>query len=327
MIFIGQYADQLAPILALFQEIGPLDITLLIGFWLFWHASQTLQFRAAYQLVGIPAKAAPLFDVAIANYFVNLFLPSGNISTFALFAWHANRHGWQSSKTPFALILFALTQYASLSILILFGILILPQDTPLFTVGLSVGVMLILGTLFGCGVFWSFIYKESWFIGLWFLLERLPFRIAERLSNHPLSKHSLDVVSGVRRSVQEAPRREWVNLTVTSLLTRIAQCLILWGCGVAFDLTLPATGIVAASGVGVLFTIVSPIPMGVGIAESGIAITLSQFGVTLSQGTAIAILSRGFTLWLSVLIGGILLLRMGIWDFTATWWNGAQDPA
>ncbi|MEM7799353.1 MAG: lysylphosphatidylglycerol synthase transmembrane domain-containing protein [Chloroflexota bacterium] len=324
ILFLNRYAEQITPILDLFRQINTVDLLFIIPFWLLWLATQIAQFTLAYRLIGIPARLRQLAEITIGNHFVNLFLPSGNLSTFALFAWHATRRGWPAGRTPFALVLFALAQYASLSLLIVISFLILPPDTPLFAVGLSAGAALIGGTIVSWIIFLTYIFKREWFNLIWRLAEMLPFRIAERFSNHPLSQQGFEAISAAQEAIRKADRTLWLQFIGSTILNRIAYFLLIWGCGQAFDLTLPFEGIVSASGVGVLFTAVSPIPMGVGFAESGIAIALSQFNISLSGATAIAVLSRGFTLWLTVLVGGLLLLRMGIGAFTATWSDGAQ---
>ena len=61
-----------------------------------------------------------------------------------------------------------------------------------------------------------------------------------------------------------------------------------------------------------LFTIVSPTPMGIGVVEGAMAITLSTLRVPLEAAVIITLAYRGFTLWLPLLYGIVALQISGL---------------
>lgn len=81
-------------------------------------------------------------------------------------------------------------------------------------------------------------------------------------------------------------------------------------CGLAFGIT-EVNVLVAGYVVTNIFTVVSPSPNGVGVAEVAASVTLTAYGTSVSTATAVALVFRGFVFWIPFAIGALLLRRTG----------------
>jgi hypothetical protein len=110
-----------------------------------------------------------------------------------------------------------------------------------------------------------------------------------------------DINHGLRR-IQRAPG----GLLIPGALALSSKALlvsILFLVFLAFQQPFSIGTVIAGTGVGYLFTIISPTPSGIGIVEGAMALTLRSLRVPLAAATVIALAFRGFTFWLTLFYG------------------------
>ena len=80
----------------------------------------------------------------------------------------------------------------------------------------------------------------------------------------------------------------------------------------AFEQPFSVGTLTAGFSIGVLFQIVSPTPMGIGIVEAAMTFALTSLTVPIEAASVITIVFRGFTLWLPLLYGFFALQMAGM---------------
>jgi uncharacterized membrane protein YbhN (UPF0104 family) len=103
----------------------------------------------------------------------------------------------------------------------------------------------------------------------------------------------------------------WESL-LASLSAKALLVVLLGLVGLAFGQRLPLGTLVAGAGFAGALTVVSPTPLGVGIAEAGLAVVLARHGVPLEAAAAISLTYRGLTIWVPMLVGFAALQVSGL---------------
>ncbi|MBI3177068.1 MAG: flippase-like domain-containing protein, partial [Chloroflexi bacterium] len=80
----------------------------------------------------------------------------------------------------------------------------------------------------------------------------------------------------------------------------------------AFGQPFSVGAITAVFSLGYLFTIVSPTPLGIGVAEGAMVLTLTSLRVPIEAAVVITLAYRGFTVWLPLAYGFAMLQITGI---------------
>jgi uncharacterized protein (TIRG00374 family) len=305
--------EELAKILAaghpLWMGLGVLGL-------LAWQVAQTAQFRAAHRAAAVEQSMLSLLPVAAANNFVLMAVPSGSLSTFALFVANARRRGASQERVTVAVAIFAVFNYLALGITIGLGLLALnlrgalyPLEwvpaLPIFAVAIGQYVLLLLALHQPAGVAR---------IATW-LAERLD-RLSQRLLHRDLLpvervQHiAANAASGLASMRASGPRAHLLLLTY-GLLSQallgavLAALLRAFGQHASLSITLAGLGMAG------LFTVVSPTPVGLGIVEAAVAAVFVSLGLEAGAALIVSLAFRGITLWLPVLYGFIFLETLG----------------
>jgi uncharacterized protein (TIRG00374 family) len=115
--------------------------------------------------------------------------------------------------------------------------------------------------------------------------------------------------------IGEAPRKLMRDpqligwLALLNLLVFVADALTMQACLLALGVHAPLTAGYAAFMMASIAVILGPIPMGLGSFEAVSIAMLRLFGVPFEAAISATLLFRGFTLWLPLVPGGILLRK------------------
>jgi uncharacterized protein (TIRG00374 family) len=279
-----------------------------------WLLNQGAQWRAAHRGVGVKASLRALLPAALANNFVLLAAPTGSVSTFALFLAQARQRGLPAARVTLAVMLFAIFEDLGLSLLLAAGLAVLWQHGALHAVEIAAAVGVFALTLGMAGALVLGLRARP-------LLERLVTAAAQfgnRLSRR-LARRTLLAPERVPAFLDEATealagfRLAHAGEALLVSLSAKALLVVLLGlAGLAFGQRLPLGTLVAGASLAGALTVVSPTPLGVGIAEAGLAVVLTTLGVPLEAAAAISLTYRGLTIWVPMLAGVATLQVSGL---------------
>ena len=281
-----------------------------------WQVTQAAQFRAAHRAAAVEQSLVSMLPVVAANNFVLIAVPTGSLSTFALFLANARRQGASPERTAVAIAFFAVFQYLALAIAIGLALLALAAHgalyplewvpaLPIFAVALGQYALLLFAMR-------SPVRLER---AVTWLADRVN-RVSRRLVHRDLASVERVHLMGANaadglNSMRQKGTRAQLSLLLYGLVSQALLGLVLAVLLIAFGQHASLTVVLAGLGMAVLFSVVSPTPVGVGVVEGAVAVVLASLGVEPGAAVIVSLAFRGVTLWLPVLYGFIALQLLG----------------
>jgi len=316
LVFLVTQFSRLEDFLHILAAGHPGWICLAVVGLLAWQLIQTAQFRAAHRAAAVQQSLLSMLPVAAANNFVLVAVPTGSLSTFALFLANARRRGASPERTTVAVAIFAVFNYLALSIAIGLSLLALavrhalyPLEwlpaLPIFAIALGQYVLLLLA------IHWPASVERA----VTWLAERAN-RLGRRLLHRDLVSlervHLIgaNAASGLDSMRQNGPRAHML-LLLYGLISQALLGIVLVAVMLAFGQNVSLSIALAGLGMAGLFTVVSPTPVGLGVVEAAVAAVLASLGMEAGAALIISLAFRGITLWLPVLYGFIALETLG----------------
>jgi hypothetical protein len=282
-----------------------------------WQVLQAIQFRAMHRLTNVDQSLPEIFPVVAANNFLLVAAPSANASSFALFIYDARQRGLPATRVLLAVLLCAVYQDIAHSLMVLAAFYFLALNQALNLIVLLPAVILFLLTILYAGAMYFSIRSPVRVLAIIVAVLRPLNRIAHRFRRRDLMSESAirhftrDSESDLR-ALGRQPLAHWNQATLVTLGNKIVLVLLMATVFLAFNQkpTLPTivVGVATAS----LFTMVSPTPLGVGVAESAMALLLTQMGVPAESALVISLVYRAFTFWLPMVYGFFALEWSGL---------------
>jgi uncharacterized membrane protein YbhN (UPF0104 family) len=256
-----------------------------------------LVWRQALRAAGVSVPYRTLVPLSVAKLFSEEAVPSAGISGTAFFVAALGRRGIPAAACMGTLLLSLVSYYAAYALMALatFVVMRMHQATPWWIATTVMAFM----ALAICLPIVVFLIKAG---------ARLPL---------PRWLVARPAVAGFLRMLRQAPgdlaRRPSVLLPAVLLHAGIfvLDACTLWmalravGHATSFWIAFPAFMM------GAMVAAMSAVPMGLGTFEAACVVTLSLLGVSLPSAFAATLLLRGFTLWLPM-IPGVLLLRRAL---------------
>ncbi|QRY70488.1 flippase-like domain-containing protein (plasmid) [Ensifer sp. PDNC004] len=235
-----------------------------------------------------------LFRLAVVQLFANQALPSGGLSGAAIVARGLLRRRVSPSLVTTAILVDSFTYYSSYLLVALVAFAIVSSSGELAAAWLRLTAAFIAALLI--------------FLGAAFLLIRRQSRI---IPNAALSWAPAAKLSAILRSARTDLLRD-VELVSEGICLQTGIFLLdaasLWiaarSVGIDVDFVAAFSAFVLASVVATL----SPVPLGLGTFEGTCTALLHIMGSSIEGSLAATLIFRGFTLWLPML-PGILLIR------------------
>jgi len=264
-------------------------------------------------MMGIKRTKLQMFLLQVSSMAVNVLVPSSGVSVAILFANDAKKHGESEAAAVTAAILSLMSDYISISILLIFAMFFLNRagSLELRIVIPSVSFLAITG-----GMYWL-IYtagknKPSLkkFLGA-----------SKRLANKVLSpfKKKIDSSEAAIDSFIDELEKAYKAISgdKTDLLKAVgaifvAHFMYLATIYVLFlSLGIDPLYRVLVSGyaIGMMFVVISPTPNGVGFVEGSMVLAYSSLGVPGAAAATVTLIYRGFSFWLPLFIGFAALQR------------------
>jgi len=293
LVFAVLHFGDLKSFGAMLRRAQPLWLAAAGGLQVITYTSVSLGWKLVLDKAGSPLPLSRLVPVALSKLFADAMIPAVGIGGNLLLVDRLVKLGVPRGAAVAALLVSMIGYYAAFALFALAMLLLLwlhGKATPLLA-----------------GVVTTFLLVALAIpsLALWL----------RRRGSHPLSPflEHIPVVRGLLHVVGEAP----ANLLADKALilgvaacnaavflvdaATLQACMFALGHPIAFS-----TSFIAMLGASILAAL-APVPMGLGSFEAGSTAMLSLLGVPVPAALAGTLLLRGFTLWLPLLPGLVLM--------------------
>ncbi len=306
LFFVG-HQGELQRFLQVLRSGDGRFLALAFAFQAVYFAHVALTFDVLYQALGLQEHRLRLLLMALAMNFVNMVAPTAGVSGMAVFASEARDQGQSTARAMVATTLYIFFEHLGFLAVLFVGLWVLVRRGQLTWVEISasaimvaivvgLGSMLYLGARAGKslarGLAWS---ARTINRGL------RPLLRGDWLSEKRALQFGHDLSVGLR-ALHARPRFIGL-LALLGIGSKIWLMAVLYAVFRAFHVPLSPGTWIAAFTVSYLFLVVSPAPGGVGFVESALTVTLTSFYLRVEDAIVVALVYRGITFWLPLLLG------------------------
>ena len=238
---------------------------------------------------------AELFRLALAKYFADQVVPTAGVSGNVVLVDRLVRLGVPRGTAVAALLLQVIAYYASYAIGALIVLIVLWVKSRMSLL-LGGAVLLFLIVAAGIPTLILWLHRRG--------REKLPRWIASWSKIHDFFK----LIGEAPGSLIRDPRLI-ASMTLLNGLVFLADAATMQACIKALGVHAPLSAGYIAFMMASIAVILGPIPMGLGSFEAVSIAMLRLFGVPFEAALSATLLFRGFTLWLPLIPGGLLLRK------------------
>ena len=266
--------------------------------------------RSVFHVMGFTKKLPEMIRLQLAAVAINVLVPTAGASIMLLYAEEAKKHDESTSTAAASYLVWMLASYSALVVLLFFGTAYLVFAGKL-TAYFYVPALLFLALLVGILLLFRLSQKTPQQLRAIFLWIKSVY--VRFMANFKKKVSPTGGVDNIILEIQDA--RGKIRSNPSAFVVAVfevlgSHLLYLFAAEVLF-LSFgyhPAYAVlIAGYAAGVLFTIVSPTPNGVGFAEVGMAAVFVSLGVDMRLAGIVAILSRALSYWAPMFIGFVLL--------------------
>lgn len=307
-----------------FSEIRQVTVTLLHGRLEWVLAAILLQlvcfilyailYHLSFSTVDVESRLRDLVPVFFASICLKTMVPSGGVSGVALFIDDAAKRGQSSARAAQGALLVLVADLLTMAPLLLFGLIYLSTRHALqlyqmlgvaafmaFAAGLA--VMLLLG-----------LWQPCLLHGLLSGLQSLANRVAARLGRPPFlpgdwAHRNAAEFSGAAAGIATRPQH-LARTLVLALAIHVIDVIGLYAVFLAYQQPITFGAVIVGFGLDVVFSVISFIPHGIGVADGVITLALTSLGVPVAKALVVALVARGLNIWLPFVLGFFLLRRV-----------------
>lgn len=282
-----------------------------------WLMNFTAQYRATYRVLGMRRSIRSMLPVVLASNFLNVAAPTGGASGIALLVSDARRRGHSPARVTLAGVLFIVFEYISFSVVLVLGLLVLFRRGNLHVSELIASLILFCAAIGLISVvalgMRSAQALERFLVWMARLVNRLLRLVLKRdlVSETYAHGFAAEAAEGLQ-TLRHQPRGSWLFPIAVALSNKALLISLLFLLFMAFNQPFSVGTLIAGFSMAFLFTIVSPTPMGIGIVEGVMTLSLQTLRVPLEAAVIITLAYRGFTLWLPLFYGALILQFGGL---------------
>ncbi|MGA7614339.1 MAG: lysylphosphatidylglycerol synthase transmembrane domain-containing protein [Thermoanaerobaculia bacterium] len=272
-----------------------------------------LLYTFGFAVVGVESAALELLPVVFAGIFVNAVVPSG-AGAAALFIDDAIQRGQSGSRTAIGVVLVLIIDLVTLIPFVFWGVAFLVRHHIFKTYdAIGVGVFVIYTVILVMLIVFSR-WEPQWVKKILGWVRKLVSKVGGWFK-HPdlLPKEWPEKIAGEFCEASMAIGRHPKMLTISilwSILVHGVNAFGLWVLVKAFGESIPAGGLVAAFGLGIVFFVIVAIPQGVAIVEAIMTLIFTSLGVDQSKAVAATLVFRSVNFWLPLVVGLLFLWKI-----------------
>lgn len=242
-----------------------------------------------------PRAHGDLFRLTFAKHFADQVVPTGGLSGNVLVVDHLVKIGVPRGNAVAALLLQIIAYYISYALGALWVLVDLWWKDRVSLL-LAAAVLLFLIVAIGIPTLILWLHRRG--------QERLPRWIGKWSK----ARNFFKLVGEAPRKLVRDPRLiGW--LTLLNALVFLADAATMQACLLALGVHAPLSAGYVAFMMASIAVILGPVPMGLGSFEAVSIAMLRLFGVPFEAAISATLLFRGFTLWLPLIPGGLLLRK------------------
>jgi uncharacterized protein (TIRG00374 family) len=308
-------------------EIEKLANTLRQGQWQWVLVAALLQvvyyivyaalYQASFSVVEVKSRLGGLIPVMFASVFMNS-IAVGAASGSALFVDDARRRGESPARAAAGTLLVMVTDFGTFLVILLAGMIYLLsvhnlKSYEIFSAGFLLLMIGGMAAVLLTGV-WSPRALHSLLNWVRKTVNRCAaiFRKPELLHESWVETNAADFMEA-SLAISTHPQRlaKAFGIAFAAHLVDIASLFAIF---LAFHQIVSIGVLISGYAIGILFWIISITPQGIGVVEGMMALVFTSLGVPSERATIIALAFRGFTLWLPMLVGFILLRTLRVFN-------------
>jgi glycosyltransferase 2 family protein len=315
--FVISHYSSFEKFISVLQHGRPEWIGLAVAVQAAWLLNQAAQYQAVFRALNVERPMKTLVPLVLASNFLNVVAPSAGLSGIAVFVDDARRRKLSTARVTLAGALYTLIDYIAFCIVLALGLIVLFRRNNLSAIeiipsAIMFCAVIVLSAIVALGMRSSAALERVLVAGAravnWVVR---PIIQRGYLSESLAHEFAVDAAEGLR-TLRQQPPKYWIVPVVLALSSRALMITLLLLIFLAFEQPFSIGTLTAGFSIGVLFQIVSPTPMGIGVVEAAMTLTLSSLTVPLEAAFFITIVFRGFTLWLPLLYGFLALQLTGL---------------
>ena len=242
-----------------------------------------------------PEGGGDLFRLTLAKHFADQVIPTAGVSGNVLVVDRLGGLGVPRPNAVAALLLQIIAYYLSYALGALWVLAVLWWKSR-SSVLLTIAVLAFLVVAAGIPALTLWLHRRG--------QERLP----KLISRWSKAKRFFELVGEAPSEIVRDPQLiGW--LTLLNLLVFVADAATMQACILALGVHAPLSAGYVAFMMASIAVILGPVPMGLGSFEAVSIAMLRLFGVPFEAALSATLLFRGFTLWLPLVPGGLLLRK------------------
>jgi phosphatidylglycerol lysyltransferase len=307
-----------------FTELEQLKNTLAQGRWdwalvallsqMIYYTVFASSYQSAFYTVGIQTRTRDMIPVTLGSLFVNVVVPAGGAGGAALFADDLARRGKSAAGAATGVLLQLIADFSAFTLLLIPGMIYLFLEHDLKSYEIAAAIILLLATTGLSSILLMGIWKPDWLHRLFGWSHRTANWTFGRL-NRSLSladdwaQKNAEEFNQAAAAVASHPSRLARTVGV-ALLAHLLDIGTLYLVFRTFNQPIGLGALVAGYAVGILFWIVSITPQGIGVVEGVMALTFTSLGIPGAVAATVALVFRGFTFWIPMLLGFFAVQQM-----------------
>jgi len=308
-----------------FTELQQLKDTLAQGLWAWVAAAILMQlayylvftssYQAAFEAVDIHTRIRDLVPLMLGSLFINVVVPAGGAGGAALFTDDLRRRGKPAGRAAAGILLQLIADFSAFFLLLIPGMIFLFIQHDLKFYEILASLILISLNLILAGILILGMRKPERLRMIFSWVQRTTGWIFGRFNRsialaNDWAERSAQDFNDAAEAVRKYPLR-LAKTVLTAFAAHVLDLCTLYLLFLAFNQKVSLGQLVAGYAVGILFWIVSITPQGIGIVEGMMALVFTSLGIPGAAATTVALVFRGLTFWLPMLLGFFAIQRLG----------------
>ncbi|MCX6809919.1 MAG: lysylphosphatidylglycerol synthase transmembrane domain-containing protein [Candidatus Berkelbacteria bacterium] len=303
-------------IVILFKQFGTIQKAIEVfsqGSWYFIFAIIAIQvlgivnkgafYQTLYDYFGAKDSLKRLITLSLAANFINLAAPTAGLSGMAIFISEAKRHGMSKSRATFVNVFAYFIYYAVFLLILLFGLFYLLFNHQLYQYQIATAAILF-GMILIIFIIMIAAFEEAARLEKVFELIATATNFFTRFlrrGENLIKKSDVRLLSFEINESLKIIRKKFRGLWLPVFhvfLIEIIDLLTLYYLFLAFRFPIYPGVLITVYAIGILFTLVSITPGGIGVVEATMILVLTNLKVPVELATIVVFAYRIIAYWL-----------------------------
>ena len=270
-----------------------------------------LLYHLSFATVEVESRWRDLVPVLFASICLKTMVPSGGVSGVALFVDDAAKRGQSSARAAQGALLVLAADLVTMTPILLYGLLYLSAQRALqfyqiIAVALFIAFAVGMGALLLLGLWQPCLLRSALRAA-----QQAANRVAAWLRRPPFlpgdwARHNADEFAGAAAGIAAHPQRLGPTLALP-LLIHVIDVIGLYAVFLAYRQPVALGAVAVGFGMDVVFSVITFIPHGLGVAEGVITVALTSLGIPAATALVVALVARGLNIWLPFMLGLVSL--------------------